>query len=136
ESGARRRTSDDFLTAQVDAQFLPLAFQSAHVHLGKRASSSDRHRSLSSCGAPQFRRRSRDGGLAGSGGGGERPAVAPPQADWICGAVADEIRATGPVGPRNVTHSRGVQMHSSFHASATMFVFLKGHQLLEYYFSV
>jgi len=27
-------------------------------------------------------------------------------------------------------------MHSSFHASATMFVFLKGHHLLEYYFSV
>ncbi len=38
-SGARRRTSNDFPTAQVDAQFLPLAFQSAHVHLGKRASS-------------------------------------------------------------------------------------------------
>jgi len=27
-------------------------------------------------------------------------------------------------------------MHSYFHASATMFVFLKGHHLLEYYFSV
>jgi hypothetical protein len=27
-------------------------------------------------------------------------------------------------------------MQQSFHASATMFVFLKGHHLLEYYFSV
>ncbi|HLZ96654.1 MAG TPA: hypothetical protein VKP66_01840 [Steroidobacteraceae bacterium] len=27
-------------------------------------------------------------------------------------------------------------MRSSFHASATMFVFLKGHDLLEYYFAV
>jgi hypothetical protein len=27
-------------------------------------------------------------------------------------------------------------MQPSFHASATMFVFLKGHHLLEYYFSV
>jgi hypothetical protein len=27
-------------------------------------------------------------------------------------------------------------MQSTFHASATMFVFLKGHHLLEYYFSV
>jgi len=27
-------------------------------------------------------------------------------------------------------------MQPSFHASVTMFVFLKGHHLLEYYFSV
>jgi hypothetical protein len=27
-------------------------------------------------------------------------------------------------------------MQQCFHASATMFVFLKGHHLLEYYFSV
>jgi hypothetical protein len=31
---------------------------------------------------------------------------------------------------------REVHMLSNFHASATMFVFLKGHHLLEYYFSV
>jgi len=30
----------------------------------------------------------------------------------------------------------GFNMRSSFHASATMFVFLKGHDLLEYYFAV
>jgi hypothetical protein len=29
-----------------------------------------------------------------------------------------------------------VHMHPDFHASATMFVFLRGHHLLEYYFSV
>jgi hypothetical protein len=42
----------------------------------------------------------------------------------------NQVRPLGQRPPREV------HMHSNFHASATMFVFLKGHHLLEYYFSV
>ena len=42
----------------------------------------------------------------------------------------------GATSGRATSAIREVHMHSNFHASATMFVFLKGHHLLEYYFSV